>query len=157
MNPFVLFLISVILIGSWFWYRRQPPEMRRKATIRIIILTFTLALLYLTFTGKLHWVGAMFALLLPFLQKLIPWVLRLSPLVGIWKRRKSGANQQNRATASPNLSRVEALEVLGLKEGANRDEIIQAHRKLIQKLHPDRGGNDWLAAKINAAKDRLLE
>ena len=157
MNPVALFLISVILIGSWFWYRRQPPELRRKAAIRIVILTLTLALLYLTVTGKLHWIGGIFALLLPFLQKLIPWVLRLSPLYRIWKQRKSGDSPQNRAKASPNLSRVEALEVLGLKEGASRDDIIQAHRKLIQKLHPDRGGNDWLAAKINAAKDRLLE
>jgi len=55
------------------------------------------------------------------------------------------------------LSKREALAILGLSEGASRDEIIAAHRKLMQKLHPDRGGNDYLASRVNAAKAILLE
>jgi hypothetical protein len=59
-------------------------------------------------------------------------------------------------SAANGLSRTEALAILGLKEGATEDQIISAHRQLIQKMHPDRGGNDYLAAKINQAKDLLL-
>jgi curved DNA-binding protein CbpA len=55
------------------------------------------------------------------------------------------------------MSRDEALEILGLKPDANRDDVIQAHRRLIQKLHPDRDGSAYLAARINEARDRLLE
>lgn len=54
-------------------------------------------------------------------------------------------------------SRDEALQILGLSGNPDRDEIIAAHRKLIQKLHPDRGGNDYLAARVNQAKDVLLK
>ncbi len=55
------------------------------------------------------------------------------------------------------VTRAEALAVLGLREGASEEDIVAAHRTLIQKLHPDRGGNDYLAAKINEAKDFLID
>lgn len=68
----------------------------------------------------------------------------------------SEEQQQSTAAKSSVMGRSEALAVLGLKEDATKEDIITAHRKLIQKLHPDRGGNDYLAAQINQAKDQLL-
>ena len=53
------------------------------------------------------------------------------------------------------MTAEEALAVLGLDGEASEQDIINSHRKMMQKIHPDRGGSDYLAAKINQAKDTL--
>ncbi len=65
-------------------------------------------------------------------------------------------NDWSDTATSGAMCEEEALALLGLVAGTCEEEIIKAHRKLIQKVHPDRGGNDYLAAKINLAKDLLL-
>lgn len=66
-------------------------------------------------------------------------------------------NGDQTSAAHTSMDKAEALQVLGLTDDASKKDIITAHRKLMQKMHPDRGGSDYLAAKINQAKDRLLK
>ncbi len=75
--------------------------------------------------------------------------------------RRLGSDWRNARRPPPSgprsdMTRDEALAVLGLAEGAGADEIRAAHRRLIQRMHPDVGGSADLAARINRAKDVLL-
>ncbi|MCR9214821.1 MAG: DnaJ domain-containing protein [Proteobacteria bacterium] len=55
------------------------------------------------------------------------------------------------------MSRAEALEILELDNSATKDDIKSAHRQLMKKFHPDHDGSDYMAAKLNEAKDLLLK
>ena len=54
------------------------------------------------------------------------------------------------------MSHEEAYQILGLEPGAKSEEIIRAHRTLMKRIHPDQGGTNYLAARVNEAKDTLL-
>ncbi len=66
-----------------------------------------------------------------------------------------GGGGPTRRPAGP-MTRQEAYEVLGLRPDASEQEIREAHRRLMRGAHPDHGGSDWLAARINQARDILL-
>lgn len=77
-----------------------------------------------------------------------------------WRSGEEAASAQTAsgsAASEPGMSEEVALEILGLQKGAAREDVVLAHRRLMQKMHPDRGGSDYLAKKINAARDFLLE
>lgn len=90
----------------------------------------------------------------------------LGPSVWAWMRPRVGSgragstNPQSGRTGGirggSGMTRDEALQVLGLSSGVNRVEIQAAYVRLMRTAHPDGGGSDWLAARINQARDTLL-
>jgi DnaJ family protein C protein 19 len=89
-------------------------------------------------------------------------LVMLGPLIWSWvglaspeKSAKAGATRKP-ASKSGAMTRAEALEVLGVSPNASKADIQAAYIRLMQAAHPDRGGSDWLAARINQARDVLL-
>lgn len=72
------------------------------------------------------------------------------------KARDQADTDSNSPGFSGTMTHREAYDILGLEENAGEEAVIDAHRRLMQKIHPDRGGSTFLAAKINQAKATLL-
>jgi len=73
-----------------------------------------------------------------------------------WRNKYHGTSQNNPYNAAT-IDRSKALDILGLTDPVTREEIKEAHRRLMLANHPDRGGSTFLATQINEAKDFLLE
>ncbi|MCW8934954.1 MAG: DnaJ domain-containing protein [Gammaproteobacteria bacterium] len=69
---------------------------------------------------------------------------------------KGGSESYREPMTDSEMSDKQARDILGVSETANKKEINTAHKRLMQKLHPDRGGSDYLAQQINKARDTLL-
>ena len=230
--PKLLLLIAAI-VGLWYWwsYQKNLAENKRKPFLWRSGFWLILALsVYLIITGRMHWLGAGIAALIPVLRTLLVWGTRAGPLLRLFGRfktspsqfrtqflvismnfttgsvegeiisgdyngkklselsqdelkqlsqqyktvdkesyvllqayliRSGSSNDQAYQQYNPDnfnqLSEAEAYEILGLPNTASKDEVVKAHKRLMQRMHPDRGGSDYLAAKINAAKDQLVK
>jgi len=160
----LVILAAVIAIAFIVWYKisRTRGEQRKKLIMMTLIWSIIGILVVLAATGKLNVITALIAGAVAMIPRLLG-LLKYLPLVArFYQRAKPGqqtgqqAGQQNASRPNNTMSREEALAILGLKTDATREDILQAHKRMMQKLHPDRGGSDHLAAQINRAKDALL-
>lgn len=73
-----------------------------------------------------------------------------------WSNAKTGNNNDSFRQPETKMSKKQACEILGVPENSNKKQVIAAHKKLMQKIHPDKGGSVYLAQLINQAKDTLI-
>jgi len=228
-----LLLLVAIIFSIWYWWTtvtRLPKDKRRAFLWRTAFWLVLGISVTLVATGRMHWLGAGLAVLVPLVKGFFTLGLRALPFLNILSRLKTtpsqfrtqsllvevnfasrqmdgeildgkfagrrlselsntelselsdalktddresfvllqayllrngqaGEQHQQDNYQSANFSELsaeEAYKILGLEVDASKEDIIKAHKRLMQRLHPDRGGSDYLAAKINAAKDKLV-
>ena len=88
--------------------------------------------------------------ILGYIIYLLPYILRVFSRV---KQSNSNYSRQN-----IDISGIEeAYEILGLAMDASDEEIDRAYKELIRKNHPDMGGSEYIAKKINAAREYIAK
>ncbi len=155
----VIFIVAIFLLLRWFL--KSPPLVVKEYAKKFGFVILAAVLAILALLGKLNWLFALGGVLFATAARVLPIALRYAPqLQRLWfwfRSAKTGTSDQRyQDVTGGTMSRTQAYHILGLKPGASDQEIIQAHRKLMQKVHPDRGGSDFLAAQINQAKKKLL-
>jgi len=161
------FLVLLILIFAVYqasrWFSRLPDQQKRRWLKQGGLIGGAVLLIWLILSGKLSLLLGLIMLILTFLLRILDSLSRYGPLIKqLWLRmngqsQQSGESQGGAPANRSTMTRQEALKILGLEQGASEQEIILAHRRLIARLHPDKGGSDYLAAQINLAKKILLK
>ena len=144
----VIAISAIIVIFSIIYVLKRF----QKNSQRIFFL-LSIVVIFLVLTGRAHWLSAIVVALIPLVKKLF-LILRYLPIL---QRFSSYYSQKKQGGSKQSMSIKEAADILNISENASEDEIILAHKKAMQKNHPDKGGSKEIASKINTAKKRLLD
>ena len=152
-------LLVIALVAAFIYaYKRwqSVPESARRPLYKKWAIYGSLGVvLALVMAGRAHWILGVMAGLLAIAAR----AMQFAPYVPIFKRFMAGSDEADAAehvTVNGTMTRAQAAEILGVDETASAAEITAAHKSLMQKMHPDRGGSPALAKQITRANDVLL-
>lgn len=157
-----IILIIAILAAALYlirWFLTTPAETVAAQIRKSLWLFLGLGLIFLGITGRLNMVFALLGGAIPWITRHLPSALRLLGFAKTIKdaRDKTTSQKDNNIVTKTSMGIQQAYKVLGIIEGATRSEIITAHKRLAQKIHPDKGGSEHLTQEINYARDVLLK
>ncbi len=151
-------LVAFLVLVRLYWLSARPSAATSIVTLLALLLVAGLGVL--AATGRLHWLAAVGAALLPFLRRgfvLLRYLPFLGRLYGRYRAQRGGSGRTGGTRpGAGDMTRAQALAVLGLKANPTRAEVIKAHRHLMSKIHPDKGGSTYLAQQLNEAKRVLI-
>ena len=146
--PYILLILG-IFIGVYALYRfflsAQPHQIIAFFQMSVVFVLCG-SLIILALTGRL--------------PTALGFIAAMTPFVLAWWQNKNRSEQdpaQIKTKPQSPMTRKEALEILGLEDGATPVQIRAAHKRIIKKVHPDHEGSDWLAARVHEAKSVLLD
>ncbi len=159
-------LLIIAIIVTYIWAKRhlaRMPEAQRKSMTKNWLLGgVALLVLVLVMTGRAPWVMGVLAALLAVAGRIVQLASFLPMFKKLFGQAPTSGDQQHSSDSGragapqAGMSKQHAAEILGVAVDATPEQVKLAHKRLIQKLHPDRGGSDALAKQINKAKDVLL-
>tara|TARA_B100001063_G_C16572230_1_gene456444 strand:- start:191 stop:637 length:447 start_codon:yes stop_codon:yes gene_type:complete len=135
----IIFLIFLIFLFDWI-ISSEKEIFKEKIRTVIVIFSILLSILFLLF-GLYYFSTFFVSLAIWFFKRKVFFDL----IMRLFKKKNNSS-----------IPLSEAYDLLGIDENASIDNINKAHKELITRLHPDKGGSSYLSARINEARDIIM-
>lgn len=149
--PYLLLVFGLLLglYGLYRFFLQATPQQMGAFVLTAGFITLILLMAAMALTGRLPAALGLLAALIPFAMAYKKHKAE--------RARLATENPTQPETQKTTMDRAEAFEILGLHESATAENIEDAYKRLMKKIHPDMEGSEWMARKLNEARDMLLK
>jgi len=153
-----ILLVAVIATALYLQKRgrRLSEDERRQLYKKVALWASVAIVLVLAATGRAHWLMGVIAGMIGIASRAVQLAAYFPILKKFLSDDEPERSHSNSVVNSNTMSRADAAKILGVSIDASKQDVKEAHKKLMHKCHPDRGGTDALAAQINKAKELML-